>query len=82
MSKIVLRKIQISRKEIIDLEMNVKESKQSFKCDICEYSFSSRGSLIRHVRSIHEGRQRQKTLKCEICNVTKASKQTLNRHIA
>ena len=35
---------------------SVHERKKTFKCDICDYSFSQKSHLKIHVASVHEGK--------------------------
>ena len=34
---------------------SVHEGKKPFKCDICDYSFSEKSSMNKHVKSVHGG---------------------------
>ncbi|KAK2151964.1 hypothetical protein LSH36_344g02035 [Paralvinella palmiformis] len=47
-------------------------------CDICNKTFSCSGNLSKHVRNIHNNKER---LPCEVCSATFASQQQLNRHV-
>ena len=41
------------------------EKSKSFKCNTCKKGFKLKGSLTKHVASVHEGK---KPFKCEICD--------------
>ena len=36
---------------------SVHEGKKPFKCDICDYRCSLKGSMKTHVSSVHEGKK-------------------------
>ena len=58
---------------------SVQEKKKPFKCDMCDYSFSEKGSLKKHIASVHEGK---KPFNCSICGYNCSEKGTLKKHIA
>ena len=57
----------------------VHEGKKQFKCDICDYSFSCKRDIIRHVASVHEGK---KPFKCDICDYSCSQKNVMKSHVA
>ena len=57
---------------------SVQEKKKPFKCDMCDYSFSEKGSLKRHIASVHEGK---KPFKCDVCSYSASERANLKRHI-
>jgi uncharacterized Zn-finger protein len=57
----------------------VHEGKKPFKCDICDYSFSEKGSLNKHIKSVHDGNNRYK---CEICEKTFSLMQSMKLHFS
>ena len=83
---IVHKKTIDTQKEKIDKEPDgtrnatVREKKKKpFKCDICGYSFSEKGSLKKHITSVHEGK---KPFKCDLCDYSFSRKDNMNNHIA
>ena len=56
-----------------------KKRKLSIKCPICDNNFSEKGSLTRHIGSVHEGK---KPFKCSICDYKFKTKWNLSKHIA
>ena len=56
-----------------------EKKKDSYKCEICNKSFTRGKSLKRHITSIHEG---IKPFKCDTCEVSFSQKSNLDRHIA
>ena len=50
-----------------------------FKCNICDYSCSTKSDLNRHVASVHEGK---KPFKCDICDYSSSRKGDLIKHVA
>ena len=64
-------------------EENLKDSqinkgKKPFKCSICDSSFSQKGTLKRHMASVHE---EKKPFKCPTCDAGFAQKGKLIRHL-
>ena len=47
------------------------------KCNICDANFSQKGSLNKHIESVHEGK---KPYKYTVCDSNFSTKQNLNRH--
>ena len=37
--------------------VTVHEEKNAFQCNICNYSFSHKPNLKRHIKSVHEGKK-------------------------
>ena len=48
-------------------------------CSICNYSCSQKGTLIKHIATLHEGK---KTFKCSICDYCSSEKEQLKIHIS
>ena len=55
------------------------KEKKTFKCDICDYNFSLRTDMKRHMASVHEG---VKPFKCDICDYSCSEKGSMKRHVA
>ena len=51
---------------------------EKLKCSSCDYSCSIKGSLKRHIRSVHE---KKKPHKCSLCHYSCSNKGSLKRHI-
>ena len=51
---------------------------KSFKCSICDSTFSKKLDVNRHIDSVHEGKR---PYKCSFCNISFGIKQNLTRHI-
>ena len=73
---------------MLNLQQNVawRDTLQQFmkerikiKCNICDVGFEGKGTLKKHVSTVHEGR---KQFKCDICNIMFELKENLNRHVA
>ena len=84
----VLKKSNIKMKSRLDMNISsghegektlVHGGKKPVKCDICNYTFSLKSSLKRHVASVHEG---NKPFKCEICDYSCAKKHQMMQHVA
>ena len=56
---------------------SVQEKKKPFKCDMCDYSFSEKGSLKKHIASVHEGK---KSFKCDLCDYSCSHKSAMSQH--
>ena len=54
------------------------EEKKPLKCDICDYSFSRKDHMKKHVASVHEG---NKPFKCDICDYSFSRKDHMKKHI-
>jgi uncharacterized Zn-finger protein len=52
------------------------------KCDICNSTFKTKGTLKRHMQSAHEGKERKKSFQCNMCEDSFTQKGSLNMHIA
>ena len=52
--------------------------KNTFKCDICDYSYSEKRDMNRHIASVHEG---QKPFNCDICEYKCSLNQQLKQHV-
>ena len=50
-----------------------------FQCNICDISFSIKGTLKRHIESVHEGK---KPFKCSECDAAFSNNQNLKSHIS
>ena len=48
------------------------------KCEICDYSFSSKQIWKRHMESIHEGKKQHR---CSICEYASSNSGNLKKHI-
>ena len=46
-------------------EGSAHEGKEPFKCNVCNATFTEKGSLKQHASTIHE---RKKPFKCKICD--------------
>ena len=51
---------------------------KSHTCSICDYSFSRKDHLMKHIESVHEGK---KPHKCSICDYSASSNGNLKKHI-
>ena len=47
------------------------------ECDVCHKKISTKGDLLRHKNSVHEGQK----FKCSLCDAMYGLKSNLNRHI-
>ena len=54
------------------------KGKKEFICDICNAEFVNKGTLKRHVATVHEGR---KQFKCDICKIEFGQKGSLDQHV-
>ena len=50
----------------------------NYKCKVCEKSSTTLGSLMRHIKTVHEG---QRNHKCDSCGKCFSESGTLKRHI-
>ena len=50
--------------------------REQFSCDICEKTFSRKGSLGRHIEGVHKGTH----YNCDICNKVYLRQDTLKEH--
>ena len=66
-------------KTSISKQVNVDVEKKASRCNICDANFAEKGTLVRHVTSVHEGK---KPFKCNICETSFAKKHHLKRHVA
>ena len=57
----------------------IHEGNKAFKCDICDNSYSQKGSMERHVASVHEGK---KPFKCYICDYSCSLKHQIKQHVS
>ena len=57
---------------------NIFSNSSKLKCENCDASFSVKGTLKRHIASVHE---RKKPYECENCDAHFAEKGYLKRHI-
>ena len=60
------------------LSRDHEEGNKSLKCNDCGKTFSQKGDLNRHIRSVHEGK---KPFKCNICGTAFPYTHSLNRHL-
>ena len=56
------------------------DDQEKFKCDICDKSYFSKDTLLKHVRWKHGTNKTSSNFKCEICDVSFCYKSTLVRH--
>ena len=56
----------------------VHEGNKQFKCTICDYKFTRKFVLEKHIESVHEG---IKPFKCAICDYKFTRKFVLKKHI-
>ena len=56
-----------------------KENPKKFKCNTCNFSTANKGTLKKHIETVHEG---IKPFKCDICDYECALKGNLKHHIA
>ena len=54
------------------------ENGKSFKCKLCDKTFTADRNLKRHIYTVHEG---HKDFQCEQCHQFYSSKQVLERHM-
>ena len=78
MKKNVGKKESTRRKVSINTTSDQEEKKQ-FQCEICNANFGRKGTLDRHVGTVHEGK---KQFKCDICNGSFGQKAALKNHVA
>ena len=57
---------------------SVHEGKKAFKCQICDKSFSQKGSMNKHMASVHE---EIKAFKCDICRYGCSKKVIMDKHM-
>ena len=55
------------------------KEKKTFRCEICEASFTKKANMIDHIVALHEG---VKPIKCQLCHYSCATKHNLRRHIS
>ena len=49
-----------------DIGISAHEVKKPFKCEVCDYSYSQKGELKKHVVPVHESvHEGKKTFLCE-----------------
>ena len=65
-------------KTVLKQHIGVHEGKKPYKCDICAYCCSQKGTMNRHVAFVHE---RKETFKCEICDYSCYQKQGMIIHV-
>ena len=58
------------------VEIKPKKHKRT-KCTKCDVTFTEKGNMNAHVRSVHEGK---KPYKCSLCDYSAAHKPNLDRH--
>ena len=56
----------------------LKEEIKPFKCYLFDYSCPQRGSMNKHVASVHE---RKKPFKCEICDYSSSQNGSMNGQV-
>ena len=56
-----------------------KENPKKFKCNTCNFSTATKGTLKKHIETVHE---EIKPFKCNICNYKAAINSNLKHHIA
>ena len=57
---------------------SVHEGKKPFKCEICDFRCSLKGTMKSHVESVHEGK---KPFKCDICNYCCFLRHQMKQHV-
>ena len=60
-------------------EKSVHKGEKPFKCNICDYKFSTRKHITQHISSVHEGK---KPFNCSICDYNCSRKERLTQHMA
>ena len=76
------------KKKLLELLGDIRDSDQQivsqhaankpFKCDICNYTFTQKGHMKIHIKSVHGNK---KSFKCDICDNSYSIKSVLKRHI-
>ena len=56
----------------------IHEGNKSYKCEICNISFSRKGNLKRHTIIVHK--EGKKQFKCDVCADEFKQKSNLNKH--
>ena len=54
-------------------------SKKLFLCELCDYTFSLKSNLKKHILSDHEGNN---PFNCEVCDYRSSRKGDLKKHIS
>ena len=54
------------------------EGNKSFRCELCDQTFSLKSDLYRHFMSVHETK---KPFKCDICDYSFSQKGNLSKHV-
>ena len=74
-----LSTVLLSRHNYTKMRRHIESAHEgkTFKCDICQSSFTHKSNLKTHIGSVHEG----KTFKCNICPSKFTEKVNLKRHI-
>jgi KRAB domain-containing zinc finger protein len=58
---------------------NVHIAKETFKCQVCNYSTTTKSSLRHHTFKMHK-RENSKSVKCDVCHKMYASEFWMHRH--
>ena len=66
-----------SDSEISNDSFKVEIKPKKNKCTKCDVTFTEKGNMNAHVRSVHEGK---KPYKCSLCDYSAAHKPNLERH--
>ena len=70
---------EISLKNTEEHNTSFLNENKPFKCNVCDKSFSQKGSMSTHMASIHEGK---KVFKCKVCEKTFSQKSIMIRHMS
>ena len=77
--KILTTTANPNENSVTEIAKNKQVDKREHKCCVCDYIFSFKSDLKRHVNSVHG---KKKPHKCSICDYTSSQKYNLNTHIA
>ena len=57
------------------------DGKKPHKCSICDYRYSQKSNLTKHLKSVHEEKKPNKPHKCSVCDYSFSQAHHLRRHM-